>query len=251
MQEYINAFKKCFVIEGRASRRDYWMFILFNFIFFIALIILSKIISLIYLGLGILILLIPWFLYCFIVIIPSFTLTIRRFHDINKSGLWFLINFIPIVGGVWLLVLMLKKGDLSDNQYGPVPIKTTSNYKKITKKIIKITIIILFIVFIMNAFIKGSKPDVVVQRLILIENEVSFDETPYLDVCNSDFVVMTKQEIDDRGGKSKCFNNGDGYVVTAKKDKRGYFCVDSNHGRKNISAKQYNLINQDNVKCPL
>lgn len=147
MKEYIDAFSKYFEINGRASRRDYWMFILFNLIFFVSLIILSKIISLVYFGLGILILLIPWFIYCFIVFIPSFTVTIRRLHDINKSGLWYLINFIPFIGGIWFLILLIKKSDSGENKYGPVP-QTSANSKEQTMKAIRIIIFSLIVVFL-------------------------------------------------------------------------------------------------------
>lgn len=159
MKEYIDAFRKYFEIKGRASRRDYWMFVLFNLIFFISLIILSKIISLVYLGLGILILLIPWFIYCFIVFIPSFTITIRRLHDINKSGWYFFVNFIPFIGSIWLFVLLVTKGDSSENKYGSIP-QTSTNSRELTMKAIKIIIFSLIIIFLVIFLIHSfEKPE--------------------------------------------------------------------------------------------
>ena len=160
MHEYINGFKNYFVIEGRASRRDYWMFVLFNFLFFVLLIILSKIISIFSFGLGIITLLIPWFIYCFFIIIPSLTITIRRLHDINKSGWWYFISFIPIVGGIWLFVFLVTKGDSNENKYGLEPPIHTSSFKKISKekiaKVFKIIIVVLFISFIVYVSIKSN-----------------------------------------------------------------------------------------------
>lgn len=50
--------------------------------------------------------------------LPGLAITVRRLHDINKSGWFFLINFIPIVGPIWFLILMLTKGDADTNNYG-------------------------------------------------------------------------------------------------------------------------------------
>jgi len=47
--------------------------------------------------------------------------TIRRLHDIGKSGWWILIGLIPLIGGIWLLILMLGDSQPGDNQYGPNP----------------------------------------------------------------------------------------------------------------------------------
>lgn len=45
---------------------------------------------------------------------------VRRYHDRGKSGLWFLITFIPIVGPIWMLIeLGFLSGDRRDNEYGP------------------------------------------------------------------------------------------------------------------------------------
>ncbi|MDU7716627.1 MAG: DUF805 domain-containing protein, partial [Veillonella sp.] len=51
-------------------------------------------------------------------ILPGLAITVRRLHDTNKSGWFFLINFIPIVGPIWFLILMLTKGDTYTNNYG-------------------------------------------------------------------------------------------------------------------------------------
>ncbi|MBP5457549.1 MAG: DUF805 domain-containing protein, partial [Paludibacteraceae bacterium] len=64
-----------------------------------------------------------YFIYVFasFAIIPTISVTIRRLHDVNKSG-WHFFNILkPIVGIIWLLVLLFKAGDKGDNKYGPDP----------------------------------------------------------------------------------------------------------------------------------
>ncbi len=60
-------------------------------------------------------------LYAVIILIPSISAVVRRLHDVNKSGWMFFINLIPIVGGIWLFILMVTDGTSGDNEYGPNP----------------------------------------------------------------------------------------------------------------------------------
>jgi uncharacterized membrane protein YhaH (DUF805 family) len=46
---------------------------------------------------------------------------VRRLHDTSKSGWWILISLIPLIGGIWLLVLLATDGDPGNNLYGPNP----------------------------------------------------------------------------------------------------------------------------------
>jgi uncharacterized membrane protein YhaH (DUF805 family) len=110
MKHYIHAIKNYVNFKGRASRSNYWFFVLFNILFSIAAVILDAVIgiSLFY----------P--LYILFALLPSISVTIRRLHDINKSGWWYLIGIIPIVGAIWLLVYFFRKGDLNTNNYGDV-----------------------------------------------------------------------------------------------------------------------------------
>ncbi|WP_442800310.1 DUF805 domain-containing protein [Sphingobium sp. C100] len=54
-------------------------------------------------------------------IIPSFAVQVRRFHDQDKSGWFVLLNFIPYVGGLIVLVFMFLEGTKGENRYGPDP----------------------------------------------------------------------------------------------------------------------------------
>ena len=53
--------------------------------------------------------------------IPAFAVSVRRLHDVGKSGWFLLISLVPIIGGIWLLVLVCTDGDSSENAYGPSP----------------------------------------------------------------------------------------------------------------------------------
>ncbi len=60
-------------------------------------------------------------IYALAVILPSFGLTVRRLHDIGKSGWWCLIGLVPVVGTVVLVVFAVMDSQTGDNQYGPNP----------------------------------------------------------------------------------------------------------------------------------
>lgn len=98
--------------NGRARRKEFWMFALFYFIFAIVTSILDGIIGLY----GILTILLSLAL-----IVPSLAVTVRRLHDIGKSGWWIFIDLIPLVGPIWLLVLLIQEGQHGPNEYGPDP----------------------------------------------------------------------------------------------------------------------------------
>ena len=118
MNWYLQVLKKYAVFSGRARRKEYWMFALFNFIFFIVTIILDNILGTAIedVGYGLF-----YFLYAFAVLIPGLAVSVRRLHDVGKSGWMILILLIPIIGVIWLLVLMAVNSKPGENQYGPNP----------------------------------------------------------------------------------------------------------------------------------
>ncbi|AXG70094.1 inner membrane protein YhaI [Kordia sp. SMS9] len=106
--------------EGRARRKEYWMFILFNLIiqigFGVAIGIFGAISPfLIYIP-GLVML-----AYALYVFIPNLAVLVRRLHDTGNSGWMLLVAFIPLIGGIWLLVLLCTEGQYGPNQYGPDP----------------------------------------------------------------------------------------------------------------------------------
>ena len=109
--------KKFFCFEGRARRKEFWMFILCNAIVAAILGALDSVIGVkIANSIGILVL-----IYDLAILLPSLGVCVRRLHDIGKSGWWVLISLIPLVGAIWLIVLFCKEGVKGDNEYGPDP----------------------------------------------------------------------------------------------------------------------------------
>lgn len=112
--------------KGRARRKEFWMFVLFNLIFDIVVMIADNIIGTTFkVGSGYYAISMPygWFflLYSLAVIIPGIAVSVRRLHDIGKSGGWIFISLIPFIGAIWLLVLFVLEGDLNPNTYGVSP----------------------------------------------------------------------------------------------------------------------------------
>ena len=118
MNWYLEVLKKYAVFSGRARRKEYWFFVLFNFIFAVVLAFIDGMIGTFdpETGYGVL-----SGIYGLVVIIPGIAVTIRRLHDTDRSGWWLLILFIPLIGAIWLLVLMIIDGTPGENQYGPDP----------------------------------------------------------------------------------------------------------------------------------
>lgn len=112
MNYYLECFKKYATFTGRARRKEYWMFVLFNVIASIILGIIESLCG------------IPFILtslYALAVLIPNIAVIVRRLHDTGRSGAWWWIMFVPFIGGIWLLVLMCLDSEPTENQYGPNP----------------------------------------------------------------------------------------------------------------------------------
>lgn len=109
---YVKVLKQYTDFSGRARRREYWMFILANFIVALVFGTIDTIIGWGQILSGI---------YSLAVLLPSIAVCIRRLHDIGKSGWWLLICLIPLVGGIWLLVLFCQDSQYGANQWGENP----------------------------------------------------------------------------------------------------------------------------------
>ncbi len=107
--------------NGRARRSEYWYYTLMNFIILIGLQILSGICAIADLGVVSMILGFIYLIYALGTLVPSLAVAVRRLHDTGKSGWFFLIALIPLIGSIWLLVLFCTDGDQGGNAYGPDP----------------------------------------------------------------------------------------------------------------------------------
>ncbi|MBK8089716.1 MAG: DUF805 domain-containing protein [Chitinophagaceae bacterium] len=107
--------------QGRARRSEYWYFVLCNLLVIIPLYVIaivgtaneSTVIST--LGFGL------YGIYALGTIVPGLAVTVRRLHDTNRSGWYYFIGLIPLVGGILLLVWMFTEGDRFQNNYGDDP----------------------------------------------------------------------------------------------------------------------------------
>ena len=111
MNWYLDCWKKYATFEGRARRKEYWMFLLFNFIAGLVVSFVDGIFGTCVFS--------P--LYSLAVILPGLAVLVRRLHDTNRSGWWVLIGFVPFIGIIWILVLTLFEGTRGDNRFGPDP----------------------------------------------------------------------------------------------------------------------------------
>jgi uncharacterized membrane protein YhaH (DUF805 family) len=111
MEWYLKVVKNYVGFQGRARRKEYWMFFLFNLIiglvigFVEGLLNLSQVLST---------------LYSLAILLPSLAVGVRRLHDTGRSGLWLLIGLIPLIGLIVLLVFFCEDSK-GENQYGPNP----------------------------------------------------------------------------------------------------------------------------------
>ena len=118
MNWYLSAFKKYAVFTGRARRKEYWFFQLFNTLFLVALLGVDAITGMMraHAGIGLL-----SGLFGLATFLPSLGVLVRRLHDTGRSGWWILIGLVPFVGGIVLLVFMFLDSQPGNNQYGPNP----------------------------------------------------------------------------------------------------------------------------------
>ncbi len=111
MKWYFKAFYEYFNFSGRARRKEFWVFMLFN-------VFLIWLLSMVDATFETQHFTTASYAYSLLVLIPSITVSIRRLHDSGKTGLNLLLIFIPIIGWIWLLILLIMVGDPRTNRWG-------------------------------------------------------------------------------------------------------------------------------------
>lgn len=119
MSWFLLSWQRATDFSGRSRRKEYWFFQLFNGIIIIFLALFA----------------IPFsaqekpamipftlmFVYGLIIFVPGLAVTVRRLHDIGKSGYWYFIAFIPLIGGLILFVFTLLDSEPFPNSWGLDP----------------------------------------------------------------------------------------------------------------------------------
>ena len=107
-------FQRYFDFEGRSFRSEYWWWVLF-------VIGVNVVLSLFDGSIGGSIL---NSLFTLIVFIPNIAVGVRRLHDTGKTGWWYLLWLVPIIGWIVVIYWMIQEGDVGDNEYGRDPMVT-------------------------------------------------------------------------------------------------------------------------------
>ncbi len=121
MHWYLEGFRNYFNFSGRARRKEYWIFRLGNLvIFWLSAFILVNMFPENNTP-GVIFLLVYYVLF----FIPTLSITVRRFHDIGRTGWWSLLGFIPFIGWIPIFIFACIESE-PDNKYGSDPRKLDS-----------------------------------------------------------------------------------------------------------------------------
>lgn len=131
-QAVSTCFRKYAVARGRASRSEFWYWVLFTLIVSIIVYIIDSIFGWsvttaanpetgnavsVYTNVG-------WLstIWSLVILLPSIAVAVRRLHDVNKSGWWWLLGLFCCIGPLILtFAFYIKESDAGDNNYGPPP----------------------------------------------------------------------------------------------------------------------------------
>jgi uncharacterized membrane protein YhaH (DUF805 family) len=106
-----------FTKSGRASRSEYWFWVLGGVVFQITMVVGAVI-----LGVMDIPVLPGLMMIAPILLVPgSITLVVRRLHDVGMSGWMFFVALIPVLGAIYLIYLFVQEGDMGENAFGAVP----------------------------------------------------------------------------------------------------------------------------------
>jgi uncharacterized membrane protein YhaH (DUF805 family) len=108
--------KKYATFSGRANRKEYWLFFLFSLVVPLCFLVLGDLLENVGDAGAIFGLLASLSILFFF--IPVLSVGVRRLHDINRSGYWWFISLVPVIGGAWLFILTCLRGTIGPNDFG-------------------------------------------------------------------------------------------------------------------------------------
>lgn len=129
--DFMTSIKTCFskyvTFSGRAQRSEFWWFVLFTFLVSIALSVVDSVLF------GTTTTTATSFesstdtpilsvLFSLAILLPSISVAVRRLHDLDRTGWWYWLFLVPIIGFIILIVWFASKGTAGDNRYGPDPL---------------------------------------------------------------------------------------------------------------------------------
>ena len=126
MNYYLHVLQNFNNFSGRARRKEYWMYTLIYMpILFLAMFadnalgttfqmdVMGQSVDIGYGWIYVIVALLHF--------LPSLSVVVRRLHDVGKSGWFYLIILIPLIGIIWMLVLLVSNGNVGENKYGADP----------------------------------------------------------------------------------------------------------------------------------
>ncbi len=130
---FAESVKTCFanstVWQGRATRSEYWYFTLYSFLVQIAAMVVDNVLGTSFsvtdpgtgeamsAGYGWI-----YLLVALVNLLPGLAVLVRRLHDTGRSGWWYWIILVPLIGVIMLLVWFCSRGTVGNNAYGPDPL---------------------------------------------------------------------------------------------------------------------------------
>lgn len=189
---YISFFKKYADFSGRSTRSEYWFVYLANLIITVItyILLIPNIITLTITDnitgqlVELLVIVGIYFIYQLICVVPNFALSIRRLHDIGKSGWNLLLEIIPVVGAVIMFVYVLTDSEINDNQYGKNPKQYPDNVHKQKSNTVLIVIIVCLIGSIILSACRSylfiqKHNEMVIDGLFDSDDNYDFDDFDY------------------------------------------------------------------------
>lgn len=114
MNWYLKALRQYLDFNGRARRAEYWVFRVYDLVFLLLAMLIDMLLGTDYPGM--------FFIgYNILLIIPRLAAKVRRLHDSGNSGWMILLPLIPLIGTIWMFILLITDSEARENQYGPNP----------------------------------------------------------------------------------------------------------------------------------